>query len=111
MPRQLIFRAGFWPNLNTAIQEHVAGEKREQLLVDLTHALATLGSREIHMIRTDFVHFPHDPDDIDIRWVLLSATAYITFTFEGAPGDAPLQPIAGPRIHVHALVFRPNPVV
>ena len=113
MPRQLTFQAGFWPNLHAAVEKHAVGQEREQLLVALTNALADLCSLKIYRIKKDFARFPHDPDDVNRRWVALSPAgvpaAHVTFTFEGAPKNAQVRSIAGYRIVVRAFGFGASP--
>jgi hypothetical protein len=119
MPHQLHFDATFWPSLIETSHRRIAlgSPLTADFFVNMTQALATLGTHEIAMMRIDFVRFPIyvPPQDNDVDMSLYVDTRFISlgdslgapkilFKFSGIRKGAPFQAIAGESILVVGIV-------
>jgi hypothetical protein len=113
MPHQLHFDATFWPSLIETSHHRIAlgSPLTADFFVNMTQALAILGTHEIAMMRIDFVRFPIyvplQDNDVDTRFISLGdslGAPKILFKFSGIRKSAPFQAIAGESILVVGIV-------
>ena len=113
MPRQLKFDADFWPTLLVTVQRRIAAGTplSADFFVDLTHALATLGSHDINMMRVDFIRFPvhaPPPDDMDVRFIHVGPgplAPKLLFKFSKVRRGSAFPSIAGETILIIDVVI------